>query len=182
MTVVRRIARPLLAAVLVDRGVDAARHPGPRVEAARPLVTKVAGPLHLPDDPEMLVRANGAAMAGAGALFALGRMPRLTGLVLVATMAPSAYVRNQFWKEKDPEARKHQKQHFLADLGLLGGALLASVDTEGRPGLAYRTKRAGKDTKRAARLAKRDARRTAHEAKREARLLAHRAGDAVPFS
>lgn len=183
MTVVRRIARPLLSAVFIQTGLDQFRHPAPKADAARPLVHKVAGPLRLPDDPETLVRANGAAMAGAGALLAIGRLPRLSSLVLATTIVPTTYVAHPFWETKDPEERRSQRIHFLKNLGLLGGVLLATVDTEGRPGLAWRTKHASRDARRAARLARAEAKLAAKQAKREAkhaaRSTARKAGSAV---
>src|SRR5687768_2655323 len=97
MSIVRRLARPLLAAPFVLEGVEHVRHPGPRVESARPVVSRLAQPLRLPDDPEMLVRANGAAMAVAGSLLATGRLPRLAAAVLAATVVPATYVENAFW-------------------------------------------------------------------------------------
>ena len=75
MSVVRRIARPLLAATFVSGGVDAYRHPAPRAQLAAPLIDKYAAQVGLPNDPELLVRANGAAMAAAGSLLAVGRFP-----------------------------------------------------------------------------------------------------------
>ena len=78
MTVVRRLARPMLAAMFVDGGLDALRHPSAQLAKARaggPQARRAAAAC--PDDPELLVRANGAAMVGAGALLATGRLPRL---------------------------------------------------------------------------------------------------------
>jgi uncharacterized membrane protein YphA (DoxX/SURF4 family) len=179
MTVVRRIARPLLAAMFIEGGIDQLRHPATKVDAARPLVGKVAGPLRLPDDPETLVRANGAAMAGAGALLALGRLPRLSSLVLATTLVPTTYAGHRFWEVKDPAQRRTQRVHFLKNVSLLGGVLLASVDTEGKPGLVWRSRHAAKDARRAARHAKKDARLASRQARREARHAAHRAGEAL---
>jgi uncharacterized membrane protein YphA (DoxX/SURF4 family) len=172
MTLLRRVARPLLAAVFVAEGLDLVRHPGPRVEGARPLVRLLAEPLRLPDDPELLVRANGAAMAAAGALLGIGRFPRLSALVLAASLVPTTYVEHPFWAEKDAEAKKRQRQAFLKNTALVGGLLIASVDTEGRPGLAWRSQRAAKDAKRAAGHAKRDARRATGIAKKDAKRAA----------
>lgn len=169
----------MLAAVFVQSGLDAFRHPGPHVEPARPVVSKLAPQLRLPDDPEMLVRAHGAAMAGAGALFGIGRLPRLSSAVLAAAIVPSTYVRHPFWQEQDPEAKREQRTHFLKNLGLLGGVLLATVDTAGRPGLAWRTKHASTHVQRGARRATKEARVAAKQAKREARHAARRAGGAV---
>jgi putative oxidoreductase len=171
MTIVRRLARPMLAASFVQEGLDAVLHPGKRSDRARPLVDAVAGPLGLPKDPELLIRANGAVMVGAGALFALGRLPRLTGLALAATVAPGIYLHVVSLKaEKDSERRSSERDDLLRDLGRLGGALLAAVDTQGRPGLAWRGKRAaehlGTSARRTTRAARREAKRAAKDAKR----------------
>ena len=166
----RRLARPLLAASFVQEGLDAVLHPGLRSERARPLVKAVAGPLRLPEDPELLIRANGAVMVGAGALFALGRLPRLTGLALAVTLAPGVYLHvTSMRTEKDPERRKSERDDLIRDLGRLGGALLAAVDTQGRPGLAWRSRHAaehiGTSAKRTTRAARREARRAAKDAR-----------------
>jgi len=176
---VRRLARPLLAANFVVEGLDHVRHPGPRVDSARPLVSTLAGPLRLPEDPELLVRANGAAMAGAGSLLAIGRLPRLSAAVLAASLLPATYIDHPFWAEKDPETKAAQRTKFLTNLGLLGGVLIASVDTEGRPGLAWRSERAAKDARRAASLAAKDAKRATRGARREARLARFKVEAAV---
>lgn len=170
MTLVRRLARPLLAASFVANGADAALHPAPRADGMRPVVQTVAAPLGLPEDPEQFVRANGAVMAGAGTLLALGRMPRISALALIATLLPSTVADHAFWQEKDPAARRAQRALFLRDVSLLGGALLAAVDTEGRPGLAWRGRLAVRQAEKARKRATREARRTAREAGRSAKL------------
>ena len=180
MTIVRRIARPLLAAPLIASGVDAFRHPGPHVEIARPLVHRIAGPLGLPDDPLLIVRGSGAITAAAGTLLAVGRLPRLSALAIIIA-SPAAAASPPFWQEKDPELRRTQRTLFLRNLGLVGGALLAAVDTEGKPGLAYRGRAAGrwavggvedvgKAAKSSARSTRKAAKRTAKEAKLQALL------------
>jgi len=165
MTVVRRIARPMLAAVFVTGGLDTLLHPAARAKIAAPLLTKLAGPLNLPDDPEMLVRANGATMVAAGSMLALGRFPRVAALALAAALVPTTYTAHAFWTIKDPALRAQQKTHFLKNVGLLGGVLLAAVDTAGKPGLAYRTKAAQSGARRQATLTKREARRAAKRAR-----------------
>jgi putative oxidoreductase len=182
MTVVRRLARPLLAAMFIDGGLDQLRHPSAKLAKAEPLLHKVAGPLHLPDDPELLIRANGAAMLGAGAMLATGRLPRLSAMVLAASLVPTTVAGHRFWAESDPVQKRNQRTHFLKNLGLLGGTLLAAVDTGGKPGLPWRARRAAKDAARTARTAKREARMAGKAAKAEARLAARSALDAVPFT
>lgn len=177
--IVRRVARPMLAAIFVVGGFDQFRHPGSKSKAAAPLVNRFAGPTGLPNDPELLVRANGATMVAAGALLATGRFPRLASSLLAASMAPTTAAAHAFWAEEDPEKRKQQRTQFLKNLGLVGGLLLAAVDTEGKPGLAYRAKLASAGAQRAAKTTRREARHAARSAAREARLKAAQAQHAL---
>jgi putative oxidoreductase len=179
MTLVRRVARPMLAAMFVVDGLDQLKRPARRAEAARPLVEKLAPSVGLPNDPELLVRANGVAMVTAGSLLALGRVPRIAAGVLALTTLPTTLTAHAFWNEDDPDVRAEQKAQFLKNLGLLGGLLLAAVDTEGQPGLAYRAKLVGDSAHRAARVTRREARHAAHAAAREARLKAVQAQHAL---
>lgn len=179
MTLVRRVARPMLAAMFVVGGLDQLKHPSRKADTARPLLERVGPSIGLPDDPELLVRANGVAMIGAGSLLALGRLPRIASTVLAATIVPTTIAAHAFWNEEDPEVRAQQQVQFLKNLGLLGGLLLAAVDTQGRPGLAYRAKLVNASAHRAARTTRREARHAAHTAAREARLKAVQAQHAI---
>lgn len=180
MTVVRRIARPMLAAIFVTGGLDALLHPKERAVVAAPLLKKLSEPpLNLPDNPEMLVRANGATMVAAGVMFATGTFPRVAAMVLAAGLVPTTYTGHAFWTADDPAIRSQQKVHFLKNVGLLGGVLLATVDTAGKPSLAYRTKHAKSDARRQAVHTKGEAKRAAKSARREARLAVSRAQHAL---
>ncbi len=179
MTVVRRIARPMLASIFVIGGLDALRRPSTKVPAAEPVVHKVAGPLGLPDDPELLVRANAATMVLGGGMLALGRFPRLSAVALAASLLPTTLAGHRFWEEKDPEVRAQQKTAFFKNLSMLGGVLIAAVDTEGRPSLGYRARQARGHAGRSARSTGRGARRAARTARLEARLKAAQAHDAL---
>lgn len=172
MSLVRRLARPLLAATFIQTGVSTLRNPGPQVDRVRPLVDQMSGPLHLPADPELLLRVDGALLAGAGGLLALGRMPRLAALALVVGAAPTTYPEVAFWQEKDPELRRARRTELLTRLGLIGGALLATVDTAGRPGLVWRGRHAVGHVQHSAADARDDAR---HAAELAAGLVGHAA-------
>jgi uncharacterized membrane protein YphA (DoxX/SURF4 family) len=169
----------MLASMFVVGGLDQLRHPSTKLDVATPLVDKYAATLGLPNDPELMVRANGAAMVGAGGMLALGRFPRLSALILAGSLLPTTLAGHPFWEERDETARKGQRTQFLKNLGLLGGLLLATVDTEGRPGLAYRAGLAGRGAKRAAKRTRREAKHAAKAARREARLAASHAHDAL---
>jgi len=142
MALTRRIARPLLASVFIADGIDSIRDPERRAKAAQavtvPLVRRVPA---LPDDPELLVQINGAVQVGAGVLLAVGRLRRLAALALIVSIVPTTYAAHRFWEEEDEELRAEQKVHFLKNVGLLGGLVLAVVDTEGAPSLGWRAHR-----------------------------------------
>jgi uncharacterized membrane protein YphA (DoxX/SURF4 family) len=84
--------RLLLSGIFVHGGWNAFKDPGKRpLQAAR---------LGLPE-PELLVRANGAAMAAGGAALALGIMPRATAAGLIASLVPTTLAGHRFWEEED---------------------------------------------------------------------------------
>ncbi|HKX68546.1 MAG TPA: DoxX family protein [Intrasporangium sp.] len=170
--IVRRIARPMLASVFIAAGIEALRHPAARTKRAAQLLDTVSAPSTVQEDPDTFVRVNGATLVGGGALLATGRMPRLASTLLAASVVPTTAIEHAFWDETDPEKRAQSRSLFFKNVGLLGGLLLASVDTAGKPGLAWRAQHVTKTTRREARHAKR-------AAAREARLLAHRAQDVV---
>lgn len=139
---IRRIARPMLASTFLVSGADAVKDPQGRASTAGPFLARLAPTLRLPQDPELLVRVNGAAMLAGGALLATGRLPRLASAVLAATLVPTTLSAHAFWDEADPQVRSQQRTQFLKNLGLLGGLLLGTADTAGKPGLAWRAGRA----------------------------------------
>ena len=147
---VRRIARPLLAAPFVYGGISTLRKPQDRVPGARPVVEKIAEtadkqlPVQVPKDVEQWVKVDAAVKVAAGSLFALNKFPRLTALVLSASIVPTTLAGHRFWEHDDPTERFGQISNFLKNSGLLGGLLLAAVDTEGKPSVGYRARRAAK--------------------------------------
>jgi putative oxidoreductase len=142
MALTRRIARPLLASIFVAGGFDAVRNPEEKVPKAKavtdPLRDQTAmGAL----DTETVVRINGFVQIVGGILLATGRFRRPACVFLMGSLVPTTYAGHRFWEEKDETVRAQQRMHFLKNLGLLGGLILAAVDTEGAPSLTWRTKR-----------------------------------------
>ena len=175
MSLVRRVARPMLASMFVVGGADQLKHPSAKTEVAEPVVNRLAPALRLPADTELLVRANGVVMVTAGTMLALGKLPRVAAVALAVTLVPTTLAAHPYWREEDPDARARQRIQFLKNLGLLGGLALAAVDTEGRPGLAYRAHLAGESVSRAARQTRREARHAARTVTTEAKLKAAQA-------
>lgn len=167
------VARPMLASYFVVHGAKRLRDPDSAVAEAKPvadrlepLLTKYAP--QVPTDTRSLIRINAGIQLGAGLLLATGRMPRIASLALAASLVPTTVAGHPFWQAEDPAERSQQRTNFLKNLGLTGGLLLSGVDTEGRPGLRWRAKRAATDTRRAARQARREAGRSARLARAEA--------------
>lgn len=138
MTLVRRIARPLLASLFVVEGFDAIRHPGERAERSAPAVAKLNELTGLPNNPEMLVRVNGAIMVMAGLALAASKAPRAAAFTLAAVLIPTTYAGHAFWYAADPETRAKDRRSFIRNVSLLGGLVIAGVDTAGKPGLVWR--------------------------------------------
>ena len=114
-----------------------------------PLLQRVVP--QLPSDPATLVRINGAVQVLAGLGLASGRAPRLSATVLAATLVPTTAAGHRFWEEQDPAKRAQQRTHFFKNVSMLGGLIIAAGDTEGQPGVVWRTRRAAKDARREAR-------------------------------
>lgn len=148
--IVRRIARPLLSTVFIAGGIDSLRSPAPKAQAAGSLIEKSVGALpgavteKLPSDPETLVKINAAVQVGAGTLLALGKAPRASALVLAGTLVPTTVAGHDFWNVDDPQQRAMQRMQFFKNLTMLGGLLIAAVDTEGKPSLGWRGRRAAR--------------------------------------
>jgi putative oxidoreductase len=181
MKPVRSAARAMLASIFVISGVRVLLQPGEgRIAAAKrvtdpltPLLEK-AGP-RVPTDPETLVRVKAAADVVAGLALATGRFTRPAAAVLAAGLVPTTIAGHPFWSAPKEE-RVGQQIHFLKNLGLLGGLLLAAADNEGRPNLRYRTSHAVDRSQRklghAVDRSQREVRRAVRTAKREARIAA----------
>ena len=74
---------------------------------------------------------------------------------------PTTAAGHRFWEEQDPAERAQQRVHFFKNVSMFGGLIIAAGDTEGQPGVAWRTRRAAKDARREARHLARSARREA---------------------
>jgi putative oxidoreductase len=188
----------MLGAMFVRSGFDAVRNPERLADAAKPVTDRVAPVLEainpdLPTDTKTLVRVNGTAQLVGGLMLMTGRAPRAGAALLAGTLVPTTLAGHRFWEYTDPQQRVHQRIHFFKNVSMLGGLIIAAVDTEGQPGLGWRTghlayhaeqsaRRAARATARNTRQAARGTRRAARTAARESRLavLAAKAGRLLP--
>jgi len=152
--IVRRIARPLLSIAFIAEGIAALRNLQQRSQQAAPLIQATERRLprdvsaRIPSNPETLVLLNAAAQIGGGVLLALGRAPRLSSAALAGSFVPTTISNHSFWAETDPALRAAKRADFLKNLSLLGGLTIAAVDTEGKPSLAWRGRRAAHQASR----------------------------------
>lgn len=174
MPSVRFIARPLLAASIVAGGISRLRNAEATAVQLRPTLHRVGSlvPSVSSADELRVARALGAVQAGAGVMLALGKLARLSALILAGTAAVNALLE---YREADlslPDAKKKRRERLLLNLSLVGGVLLAAVDTNGRPGMAWRAEHLAADARRGARHLGRDARRQLSKADRAVRSTA----------
>jgi uncharacterized membrane protein YphA (DoxX/SURF4 family)/F0F1-type ATP synthase membrane subunit b/b' len=158
MTLLRAVPRAMLASYFVASGIKAIRDPESLVPAAEPLADRVVPLVKqyspdqvssvVPEDTVTLVRVFGAAQVLGGAALATGKGRRLGALLLASTLVPSTIAKHPFWSVQDPEQRAQDRNHFLKNVSLLGGVLIASVDTEGKPSLAWRAQKGGQASKK----------------------------------
>lgn len=180
MSVLRFVARSMLASYFVLNGVRALAHPEDLAPATAPIAEKLMPKLSaalpesarafVPTDATGLVKLNGLLQIVGGASLATGFFRRIGAGVLAVTTVPNLLAANPLTKGPGQAAAQAE---FGTNVALLGGVLLAAQDTEGKPTLAWRlrTQREllAKDAaKRKAEL-ERDARATAADAAKLAR-------------
>ncbi len=87
-----------------------------------------------------------------------------------------------FWRRSEAGERAADREHFLKNISLLGGVLIASRDTEGKPSLGYRAQKGGQalakntsslatDTKKASRKVAKETKQLTDAALAEGALL-----------
>ena len=124
----RPAARVLTGSTYVLLGFDALREPGGRVDQAAPVLASIRKVAPLPEDDELVVRANAAVMVASGTLLGLGIAPRLSALALACSLIPTTLAGHSYWAIEDPAARKQQRIQFHKNMAMLGGLLLAVID------------------------------------------------------
>ncbi|WP_342024141.1 DoxX family protein [Arthrobacter citreus] len=172
MSVVRLLARPLLATGFIAAGVDRLRDADQTAEKLRPTLNRVGGMVpsasSVTGNPQLVAKVLGATQVGAGALLALGKLPRLSGALLAGTAVLNAVVEYKNADTDTPDERKARRAALLKNLSLIGAVLLVAVDTNGRPGLAWRAGHLADDTRRSVSSLGKDAGRKSRAVKKDA--------------
>jgi putative oxidoreductase len=124
----RPVARGFTGSTYVLLGFDALRAPGARVEQAGPVLAAIRKVAPLPEDDELVVRANAAVQVVCGAMLAMGRAPRLASLALAGSLVPTTLAGHSYWTIEDPATRKLQRIQFHKNLAMIGGLIFAALD------------------------------------------------------
>ncbi|GAA1398121.1 DoxX family membrane protein [Luteococcus peritonei] len=147
MTLIRAAGRTMLASFFIVNGAKAAAKPEPLVADAEPiarkvvpLVQQVAPPSvanYVPEETKQLVRLTGVAQVLGGLGLATGLGRRASATLLSASMVPHVLASRPA-KGATAEQKAAARSVMLRNIALLGGALIASQDTQGKPSLAWR--------------------------------------------
>jgi putative oxidoreductase len=187
MRPLRTAARGMLGAIFVASGARTLADPEQHVQRAKPVTDRIAPALErahpkLPTDTRTLIRINGIVQLAGGLLLATRWGRRPAAAALAVSLVPTTAAGHPFWTYDDPAQRSNQQIHFLKNVGLLGGLLVAAGDTEGRPSMRWRAGRLVRDTRRSMRYGQRGAMRQVTSARRQVtsmRRQARRAGRAA---
>ena len=139
----------MLSAVFISRGVEALRSPKPAAQSTQNTLdglSKLPDPVstNLPSDAETVARINAAVQIGGGLLLATGKLPRVASAALALTVVPGSLGGHNFWNQTDPQRKAEERRAFVTDISLIGGLIIAAVDTEGKPSLGWRGRRAAR--------------------------------------
>ena len=138
----RAVSRGLIAALFFIAGLDVLRRPDPRAEVAHDALTKLRSVVPAVPDDVTAVRANAAVQMIAATLpgelrrrlqclfFTLGKAPRAAAGVLAASLVPTTLAGHAFWRYDDPAQSAQQRAHFVKNLAILGGLVLAAFPSD----------------------------------------------------
>ncbi len=178
MNLFRTAARLMMSSYFVVSGVSDALRPDPESPEAEALSTKLAPmtqkilppdlAVRVPDDPKSLVRLCGVTRAIGGASLATGVGRRVGAGLVAVSLLPQVFGSRPVKLRNSAD----NSSNFLVNLALMGGAMLASQDLNGRPSLAWRASQAraqfAKQSEHKRQLAKRNATKGGRPLKRGA--------------
>ncbi|WP_330446967.1 DoxX family protein [Kocuria rhizophila] len=170
MSIVRRLARPLLATGFIAGGVDAFRNSSETARQLDPVLKAVesAAPQLRPLTSNRAVVAQGvaAAQVAAASLLAVSKLPRLSSTVLLGTTALNGYAQYRAADSSTSEGKATRRAGLLKNVSLLGGVMIAAVDTSGNPSLAWRASHLADDVRKNAAKVGKDTRKKLSDAEK----------------
>ena len=148
MTLIRKVARPLLGASFIAGGVDRLRRPDEASEHLQTTLDELASVLpqaeQVAANPKRTAQMLGGVQVGAGALLAIGRCPRLAALALCGVHKLNSYAEYRSATVETQEDVAAQRATLLKNVSILGGLGLAIADLAGKPSLGWRAENLSK--------------------------------------
>lgn len=141
MSLVRALARPMLASPFIISALDRLRHADKTAGDLAPVLRPLSNALPAELSEKTLAQAFAGVQLGAGVLLATGKFSRPAAVVLALTTTLTTLAEYRGTDVSLKENRTKRRQRFVQNIGLIGGALLAGADTAGRPGLAWRAEK-----------------------------------------
>jgi len=140
MSFARFVSRSLLAGYFIADGAEAVINPESRVDQADPWAQKIIAwsqrvlprdlARYVPEKTESFVRIHGAVQVAGAVMLSTGILRRPGAALVVAAYAPKVLAAL-------PTSLRADKLPFIRELALLGGALIAVRDTQGKPDLTW---------------------------------------------
>ncbi len=164
----------MLASMFINGGVIALKNADQMAVRADPVASRLtplverATSVPMTLNTKQLVQMNAAVHILGGSMLAAGKVPRITAFALAASLVPTTLAGHRFWEQSDPQQRTNQRLHFLKNVSAMGGLLIAGVDTEGKPSLAWRAQRQAEKARRRAARADRTGRVKQRTSRRKA--------------
>lgn len=185
MSFLRFVTRCMFASPFVWEGLKAVRNPDGLAEHAEgftqktvPLVQRVVPAQYssaVPDTPEAWVRLGGAAKLLGGVMFATGIGRRLGATLLIPAAILDVAIASPS-RECSKEDRKKACNEALTKLALLGGAIIAARDLQGKPGMKWLAQQKSQQGAKTAADLRRSAAKLTGRAKRKAEKKARKLG------
>lgn len=152
MTLIRKVARPLLGASFIAGGVDRLRRPQETGEELQATLDDIASVVPQAEsaasNPKLAAQVLGGVQVGAGVLLAMGKFPRLAALALCGTHKLNSYAEYRSASTQTEADLTAQRKSLLKNVSILGGLGLAAVDTAGKPSLAWRAEHISKNAQK----------------------------------
>ncbi|NDK32321.1 DoxX family protein [Nesterenkonia haasae] len=152
MTLIRKIARPLLGATFIYDGVEKLRNPDEAAQELSPALDELAGLVSQADQlaakPRLTAQVIGGVQVAAGVSLAFGKFPRVAALTLCGVHKLNSYAEFRSAQLQAAGDEVAQRKTLLKNISILGGLSLAVVDLDGKPSLGWRAEHISKRAKK----------------------------------
>ncbi|GAA4830244.1 DoxX family protein [Garicola koreensis] len=148
MTLIRKVARPLLGASFIAGGVERLRRPDEASAELQTTLDELASLVpqaeQVASNPKRTAQVLGGVQVGAGAMLAIGKCPRLAALALCGVHKLNSYAEFRTASVETKEDVAAQRTTLLKNVSILGGLGLAIADLAGKPSLGWRAENLSK--------------------------------------